>query len=740
MSQDFTIIGMAYENLGNYPAALKNYQEALKFDRLFKNAEGEVTRLIDIGNIYSNQGSYVAALENYQAALEIVNANSSQPWKTRALKLTNGNLAALYQRLGLEEQALGLYRQISGKPEEMPVEEYALILLNEGVLYRHLGDPVKALEVYQNAQTMLRKIHHSDGEIRALRNIGIVKTMDLDDLNGALNAFASALELAKQSSNSRGMVETSLYMGEVLRRLHQYDNATRHLDSALAAAQKAGLVEYQWKALYALGQIAEQTGSAQNALEDYRKAIAIIESVRAGIGLTALKTDFLADKRDVYDALISLMLQQSNPSIDELFGWMERSRARTLQDRVAARTLLSEATVRSIQSHLQGDTVLVEFWMGSQEGIAVWITATESGMVRYASVAQLRSNAEKLLATVQKPGDDWRGPSRELGTQLLTGIPRRRHMIVAPDGPVNIPFEVLGIPSKDALLIEHSDVSYLPSARLVAMSETTGRRWLFPWNTELVALGDPPVSSDDALAGEEHWQPLPASAEEVRSIAAIIPGRAQIHLGADARKSYLLDQRLEGVPLLHLSTHALVDPDHPERSRILLASDSAQAPDYLFLQEVNNLDLKNVGLVTVSACDTARGKMVAGEGAQSFSQSFLAAGASATITSMWKVADGPAASFMTQVYYSLGHGAAKAEALRAAKIYFLHSNSTLSSPRYWAAFVLNGDGWNSTTRVISWSFILLAVGAALAILSLIFWRLVATKVEKKALRKAEPSR
>lgn len=735
MSQDFTIIGMAYENLGNYPEALKNYREALKFDRLLKNAAGEATRLNNIGNIYSNQGSYVTALQNYQAALQIVNANGNQP---RELKLTIGNLATLYQRLGLEEQALGLYQQISGKPGEMPTEEYALFLLNEGVLYRHLGDPVKALEVYQNAQAMLRKIHHSDGEIRALRNIGIVKTMDLDDLNGALKAFTGALELSQQSSNSRGFVEASLYMGEVLRRLHQYDNATKHLESALAAAQKAGLVEAQWKALYALGQIVEETGSAQVAFEDYHKAIAIIESVRAGIGITALKTDFLADKRDVYDSLIALVLRQSNPSIDELFGWMERSRARTLQDRVAARTPLSEATVGSVQSHLHGDTVLVEFWMGSQQGIAVWITATESGMVRYASAAQVRTSAEKLLATVQKSGDDWRNPSRELGSQLLNGIPQRQHMIVVPDGPVNIPFEVLGIPGRDALLIEQSDVSYLPSARLVAMPET-GRAWLFPWNTELVAMGDPPVQFGDTLAQAEHWQPLPASATEVQSIARIIPGRAQVHLGADARKVYLLDQRLEGVPLLHLSTHALVDPDHPERSRILLASDSPQTPDYLFQQEVNNLDLKNVGLVTVSACDTARGKMVAGEGVQSFSQSFLAAGASATITSMWKVADESTASFMNQVYYSLGRGAVKAEALRQAKIQFLRSNSGLSSPRYWAAFVLNGDGWNSTTRVIPWSVILLALASTVAVLSLILWRFAA-KAEKKELRMAQPSR
>jgi CHAT domain-containing protein len=300
-------------------------------------------------------------------------------------------------------------------------------------------------------------------------------------------------------------------------------------------------------------------------------------------------------------------------------------------------------------------------------------------------------------------------------------------MIVVQDGALSTPMEVLAVPGSDGLLIERGDVSYLPSARLVAIPDTRSRRWLLPWNRQLIAFGDPPVSSTDALAQREQWQPLPASADEVRSIGRIVPGRAEIHLGPDARKAYLLDRRLEGAPLLHLSTHALVDPERPDRSRILLASDSPASADYLFQDEVGNLDLKNVGLVTLSACDTARGKMVSGEGLQAFSQSFLAAGASATVTSMWKVADEPTASFMKQVYYSLAQGAPKAEALRAAKVTFLRSNSTLSSPRYWAAFVLTGDGWNPTTRVIPWSTVLVAAAAVLVAISLVLWRIVSAR-------------
>jgi CHAT domain-containing protein len=736
LGADFNIMGLAYYYQGNYAKALELYQQALASDRKAGDLEGEIKRLNNIGNIHSLQGRYMASLESYESALRLVDANTGQSWYPWGRRLTKANIATLYQRLGLEDRALELYQEIAGKPKEMPASEYANTLLNEGILYRHLGDPIKALEVYHNAQAAFRTGRSAEGEVSALRSIGIAKAMDLNDLPGAIQAFSGSLELSRQSSNTRGVVLADLYLGEALRRLHRYREATGHLQAAFAAAQPAGLVEEQWKALYARGRVEEETGSPQTALEDYQAAISIIESIRAGIRSTSLRSDFLAEKRDVYDSLITFELRRPQPRVDEIFHWMERSRARTLQDRVAARTPLIEPSLASVQAHLPQDTILIELWTGSRESTAVWITTSASGIVRNGPGDDLRAHISRLLAAIQTQGDAWKQPSRELGAKILAGMPPQRHMIVVEDGSLHVPMEVLGVPGSDALVIERCDVSYLPSARLVAMPGARGHRLLVPWKRELVAIGDPPVSATDALAQSEKWQPLPASADEIRSIARIIPGRAETHLGADARKAYLLDTRLEGLPLLHLSTHALVDTERPDRSRILLASASPANADYLFQDEVGKLDLKDVGLVTVSACDTARGKVIGGEGEQAFTQSFLAAGASATVTSLWKVADEPTASFMKQFYYSLTLGRSKAEALREAKLSFLHSNSALSSPRYWAAFVLTGDGWNPTTRVISWSTLLVAAASTLAVATLVLWALTVIRAALKSRRKA----
>ena len=121
--------------------------------------------------------------------------------------------------------------------------------------------------------------------------------------------------------------------------------------------------------------------------------------------------------------------------------------------------------------------------------------------------------------------------------------------------------------------------------------------------------------------------------------------------------------------MVHFSTHAVADTRDPDRSRILLAPRAPGGPaDYLFLRDVNDLDLTGVGLVTLSACETARGKVIRGEGVEGFSRALLAAGAAAAVTTLWDVADRPSAEFMTQFYASASGGRGTAEALRQAKL------------------------------------------------------------------------
>src|SRR5215469_456643 len=87
-----------------------------------------------------------------KVALAKVNATIEETWNPRRRQVTLANLAALYQRVGKEQTALKLYQQMIAAPQALPPSEQAQFVLNQGIMYRRLGDPVKALDMYHAAQ------------------------------------------------------------------------------------------------------------------------------------------------------------------------------------------------------------------------------------------------------------------------------------------------------------------------------------------------------------------------------------------------------------------------------------------------------------------------------------------------------------------------------------------------------------------------------------------------------------
>jgi tetratricopeptide (TPR) repeat protein len=704
---DLNAVGLANLYLGRYDSALATYERALALDRAGGDGDGEVLRLNNIGNVHVLRGRYADALRLYQEAIAQVDARTSERSRARLRKMTITNLAVLHQRLGADERALDLYAQLETDEAMRPGEE-AQLLINQGALLRRLGDPIKAMERYRQAQALFARGHHRDGEIGAWRNIGIAYALDLNEDSRALEAFSAALRLARESSNQRGEVQALLYRGETLRRMGRLAEAAGELQAALDGATRAGLVDEQWKALYSLGQVVEAEGRRDEARGSYERAIAAFESVRADLGTAALRSEFLADKRDVYDALIALRLTDPSPSAAEIFELIEQSRARTWQDRLQpdARRL----SLADVQPRIAADTLLLEYWSGGSTSALLWLSSSASGIVKQAaSPAEIKS-VQRLADAVSRVNDDFRPTSIDAGRLLLSGLPdskRITRLLVVPDGPFHfIPFEALTIPTTQELLVERFEISYLPSAAFLARRDAhADRPWTWPWERQLVAFGDPPPTSAGPSPGAAALPDLSYADEEIRSIAESLSGRAELHLGADAQKRFLR-QELRGVPLLHFSTHAIADTRDSDRSRVLLAPPESGGPvDYLFLREIYDLDLTGVQLVTLSACDTERGKVIRGEGVEGFSRALLAAGAASTVTTMWDVADRASAEFMKQFYFALARGESKASALRQAKLQFLRSGLAWSHPRYWAAYVLNGDGGERLPRVIPWSVV-----------------------------------
>lgn len=715
---------------GDYPGALADLNAALAIERARDDREGEVDSLNNIGTVHYLQAAYLEALRAYGEALRIVEQSGQQTWSARKHGITVANLAALYQRLGQEQQALALYQSLGKDKTDMEISERARLLTNQGALYRRLEDPQKALQTYREAMELLSKEENLAARIVVLKNIGIVEALDLKQPAEALAPFTEALRLAEKTGNRREAMQARLYLGETCALLGENEESRAQFEAALAEAKELGAVEEQWKALYGLGRALRETGDTKGAMARFREAIAAIESARAKLQLPSLRTDFLADKRDVYDALVELTLPSGDAKT--IFDLLERSRARNFQDRVAR----AAPALDAVQARLPQGSVLVEFWIGPHKSAALWATSTGAGVVPVeADFAQL----EQLVKSVSTGEANWTELAAAAGNRLLGAVPLAgaRVLLVVPDGPLaTVPFDVLS-PGGGPMLIERVAIAYQPSAALL-LRDPPRPGWSFPWKRQLVAFADPrlgnaaPGLAVDALGETEAPEPLPASADEARGIARFCHGRTELNLGAGDLKDRFI-ATASSAPLVHLATHATADMTVPERSRILFSpSGKDHRADYLFLKEVYGLDLRGVDLATLSACDTERGKTVRGEGVQGFSRALLAAGARSSITALWRVSDGASRELMKQLYYELNRGVPKAEALRTAKLRLLHSSSELREPRYWAAFVLSGDGLHPVPRFVPWSWFFAALAVAVLIGAGVHRRRARTRAEGAA--------
>lgn len=195
-------------------------------------------------------------------------------------------------------------------------------------------------------------------------------------------------------------------------------------------------------------------------------------------------------------------------------------------------------------------------------------------------------------------------------------------------------------------------------------------------------------------------------------------GASRLHIGADNIKAHL--GTADQPPILHIASHAVASDTTPEQSRIVFSSQArgGSLDEALYLREAYALPLTGVELAVLSACETELGPQVRGEGVQSFSRAFLAAGARSTVSTLWRVADEPTANFMELLYHFLDQGETRAEALRLTKLSFLRSGLDVAHPHYWAPFVLAGDAFQPLPRVVSWWLVGSAVSVAAGLLGL----------------------
>jgi len=155
----------------------------------------------------------------------------------------------------------------------------------------------------------------------------------------------------------------------------------------------------------------------------------------------------------------------------------------------------------------------------------------------------------------------------------------------------------------------------------------------------------------------------------------------------DFSHSILQFQHLFHYSRHHFATNGLVDDitGFGVPGALALAP-SGEDNGWLTSAEIMNLPLQT-DLVVLSGCDTAGG-IITSDGIIGLSRSFLTAGASSVIGSLWNISDNATIFLMIDFYQELSKNTDKAEALRQA---MLITMKKYPNPMNWAAFTLIGE-------------------------------------------------
>lgn len=698
-------LGLISATLGDYPRAKDYFLKTLALCQSIGDSTCQARSLVGLGNVYIEQGGRTEARKALERAYKLQEMLNDQSAETLTL-LALGNLALSNHDYW---NGRGFFDKILAMPA---VEEAtrAQALVGAGSACSMLGDFDRARSLYEGALQLQHRSGDRSGEAQATFGLARVERQR-GNLEEALRLSTEALDLIE---SLRSTIPGPRLRASFL--------ATHHDIFAL-----------QVEILMDLAQLNPGGGYEVAAFEASERA-------RARSLL-----DLLADSQmDTTQEIAPSLLGQKHALKRSLAEWAQARQEGQKDDadpnlRKALDSF--EAVQMEIRAQRRGyaelrpplvswhelaeildpDSALLEYSLGPERSF-LWVVTRDSvtsfGLPPEGTIEALARKAFEYLSNGDQRMD---AAAADLALSRLSRILlaptkgrlyQKRLAIVADGALQYIPFAALPSPDHPELplIVEHEIVS-LPSASvLAALRNDAANRSVAPKTVAVVA--DPVFSSTDnrvnstaprasqqetataALRSALDFARLPYSRTEAEAILHLVPdgeGSAFLDFGAN-RKSVIAGE-LSKYRIIHFATHAVIDATHPNLSGIVLSLvDRSGHPQlgFLGLPDIYSLRL-NADLVVLSACRSALGREVYGEGLVGLTQSFYYAGARSVLSGLWGANDRSTSELMQRFYrVLLEQGLPPSAALRSAQISMLQE-PRFRSPYYWAGFILQGD-------------------------------------------------
>lgn len=354
------------------------------------------------------------------------------------------------------------------------------------------------------------------------------------------------------------------------------------------------------------------------------------------------------------------------------------------------------AGVPEIQRALRANDTAVAFFLSEPSSFRWVISRDRLEFQRLPGRAAIEKEAGRLRQLLRAPTGlpAVNAAAASLGAMLLTDldVAADRSLVIVPHGVLHyIPFEAL--PLGGGPLVKRHSISYMPSLNSLIHLRRGPHRSA---PLRALAVGNPTMAhpagatmrrgdvENLALLGD-----LPYANRELYAIGRALPDRTQVLSGRAARESSVRGATIARYPVIHFATHGLVSDTHPTRSGLLLSPEDGE-DGLLQMGEIYGMGLQ-ADLVVLSACQTALGREITGEGIVGLTRAFFYAGARSVVSALWNLNDRFAADFIERFYQEIGAGASPEEALRRTKIAYV-DHPQYGHPFYWSSLVITGDG------------------------------------------------
>ena len=744
LSNVLNSIGLINREQGNYARALGYLERSLTLSEALGDKATTSRALNNIGTIHGSQGNHVQALAYFQRALKLGQALDDKSMIANSLN----NIGITYYRHREYPRALEYYQQSLALREQLNDKRgTALTLNNIGIIHRLQGDYKRALEYYQQSLAIREKLDDQSGMAHALNHIAIIHYLQ-GDYHQSLQFIKRVIDIATRLESPELLWRGYEHAGRVHTALKQFDEAEKALTISINTIEKM-------RYLVGGGELARQrffedkfppyTAMVELAFSRNRPVDALTYSELAK---ARILLDVLRNGRIPINKAMSLEEQEkeriSNAELTALNAMIYEERQRPKPDlnrlaeleprrekaRVAHEAFLTSLYVKYPDLKVQRgeampitaaeaaalipdlSTAIAEFVVADDKSYLIVLTRSDKKTASPLKITlyslkitsnQLSERVNEFRRMLAERDLSYQDAARQLYDLLLKPAEEelrgRKTLCIVPDRALwELPFQALQ-PRTGIHLIEDHTLFYAPS--LSVMREVTKQRnsATRPLKT-LLAFGNPQLSGGPGATlrgadSEMRFGPLPEAETEVKTLARLYgAANSQIFIGSEAREGAVKTEAPK-YEVLHFATHGLLDNRNPMFSFLTLAQTAGDPNEdgLLEAREIINMDLR-AKLAVLSACQTARGWVGAGEGVIGMSWALFVAGVPTTVASQWKVDSASTTSLMIDFHrrLTMRRANAKAEALRQATLGLLKSER-YRHPFYWAGFVMIGDGW-----------------------------------------------